>query len=195
MRNLLYIRCSRHIIQWAYNSYGEPAEFPALGNENAVIRRFLCKPPTAVFSETEKEEQLEFFKKEARRTHKSFHDLSDPDYENRLWEKTPDCFLKIVIPDSKAKPADEYHYIGPRGRAAVREVITDLFKINLWSELKDVADRKTKLAILISAWCELHGIDIDYEDTVRQMFYRMRQQHAEKGVILNPPTRIKKNLQ
>lgn len=119
--------------------------------------------------------------------------FKDEEYEQSRWLIHPNEYIAISLPESKAKPIREYNYLGPRARRAVKEMITDLFKIDLWASLKDIADRSCKLSSLISAWCEQHGIGIDYEDTVRQCFYRMRDQHAKKGVNLNSITRFNKD--
>lgn len=95
----------------------------------------------------------------------------------------------IVIPDSKAKDPIIYNYLGPRAKEAVIESIEDLFRRNLWSELGDVSDSPVGLNKMIAAWCEMHGIDIDYVETVRQKYYRMRSAYNRKGVFLGSLTR------
>lgn len=44
----------------------------------------------------------------------------------------------------------------------------------------------------IYAWCEKHGIDIDYADTIRQRYYRIREQYAKKGIDLMKKKKSKK---
>ncbi len=90
----------------------------------------------------------------------------------------------IAIPESKAKPASYYNYIGPRGKKAIREMIKDLFLRSLWSDLSPLKQSNVKLNSQIAAWCELHGIDVDRVETVRQCYYRIRDAYAEKGVRL-----------
>lgn len=194
MNRVVYIKVPKHIRQWAYHSYGNPVVFPAIGNEVAVIRRFTSKPPFEKLSPVEQESQDEMQKEKAAQLHRSVeHAFSDEEYEEQRWLASPDDYLAIQLPDSKAKPVKEFNYLGPRARRAVKEVVSDLFKMDLWASLKDIADRSCKLSSLISAWCEQHGIGIDYEDTVRQCFYRMRDQHAKKGVNLNSTTRFSKD--
>ena len=183
MNKVVYIKVPAHIRQWAYHSYGNPIIFPIIGNEVAVIRRFTSKPPQARMSPVEQESQEEMEKADAVSLHQSVtNTFKDEEYEQSRWLIHPNEYIAISLPESKAKPIREYNYLGPRARRAVKEMITDLFKIDLWASLKDIADRSCKLSSLISAWCEQHGIGIDYEDTVRQCFYRMRDQHAKKGV-------------
>ncbi|MEG2599642.1 MAG: hypothetical protein RSA66_09235 [Muribaculaceae bacterium] len=97
----------------------------------------------------------------------------------------------ISIPDSKAKPAREYNYIGVRGQKAIRECIKDLFKRNLWNEIGCLSDSGVGVNALICAWCEMHGIDIDRMETVRQAFYRMREAYTKKGINLRNFSREK----
>ena len=194
MNRVVYIKVPAHIRQWAYHSYGNPIIFPIIGNEVAVIRRFTSKPPQAKLSPVEQESQEEMEKADAASLHQSVtNTFKDEEYEQSRWLIHPNEYIAISLPESKAKPILEYNYLGPRARRAVKEMITDLFKIDLWASLKDIADRSCKLSSLISAWCEQHGIGIDYEDTVRQCFYRMRDQHAKKGINLNSTTRFHKD--
>lgn len=194
MNPIVYIKVPAHIRLWAYHAYGNPIVFPAIGNEVAVLRRFTSKPPKRKLSPVEEETKAEQEHAICTSVHQSAEHISmDKEYEEQSWNDHPDDYIAIELPDSKAKPVREYCYLGPRARRAVKEMITDLFKMNLWASLKDIADRTCKLSYLISAWCEQHNIDIDHEDTVRQCFYRMREQHAKRGVVLNTSTRFSKN--
>ena len=194
MTPIVYIKVPSHIRQWAYHAYGNPIVFPAIGNEVAVLRKFTSKSPVLKLSPVEQESQSEIQHFESAKLHQSVsHIFKDEEFEQSRWLTHPDDYIAIQLPDSKAKPVKEYNYLGPRARRAVKEMVVDLFKMDLWASLKDIADRSCKLSSLISAWCEQHGIGIDYEDTVRQCFYRMRDQHTKRGLILNSATRISKN--
>ena len=88
----------------------------------------------------------------------------------------------ICIPDSKAKDPSVFNYMGPSGKEAVVECIEDLFRRNLWHEMGDLAPSRRGVNGQIAAWCEMHGIGIDYIETVRQKYYRMRKAYAKKGL-------------
>ncbi len=194
MTPIVYIKVPSHIRQWAYHAYGNPIVFPAIGNEVAVLRKFTSKSPLQKLSPVEQESLGEMQHAESVKLHQSVSNtFKDEEFEQNRWLTHPDDYIAIRLPDSKAKPVKEYNYLGPRARRAIKEMVVDLFKMDLWASLKDIADRSCKLSSLISAWCEQHGIGIDYEDTVRQCFYRMRDQHAKRGLILNSTTRICKN--
>lgn len=102
-------------------------------------------------------------------------------------DKEPDIYQSgmtaVCIPDSKAKPPKIYNYLGPHAKQAIRGIIEDLFRQNLWFELRDVT-LSGGINRHIIAWCEMHGIDDQYCETVRQKFYRMRQAYNEKGIFL-----------
>ena len=95
----------------------------------------------------------------------------------------------ICIPDSKAKPADIYNYMGERGKRAVQEAIKDLFTRNLWNELRPIDSVNVGVNTRIAAWCEMHGIGIDRIETVRQKYYRIREAYSKKGIVLQNSTR------
>lgn len=182
MNRVVYIKVPAHIRQWAYHSYGNPIIFLSSATRLPSYVGSQVKPPQARMSPEEQESQEEMEKADAASLHQSVtNTFKDEEYEQSRWLIHPNEYIAISLPESKAKPIREYNYLGPRARRAVKEMITDLFKIDLWASLKDIADRSCKLSSLISAWCEQHGIGIDYEDTVRQCFYRMRDQHAKRA--------------
>ena len=104
-------------------------------------------------------------------------------------ELAADGLTAICIPDSKAKPPQYYNYLGKKAKAAVKETIEDLFRANLWNEISDLTRRNCGLNKTIAAWCEIHGIDDDYSETVRQKYYRMRDSYNKKGIFLGSLTR------
>lgn len=105
-----------------------------------------------------------------------------------LPELMADGLTPIVIPESKAKDPSVFNYLGPKAKEAVIEAIEDLFRRNLWTELGD-ADISIGVNKMIAAWCEMHGIEDDYIETVRQKYYRMRNAYTKKGISLNSLTR------
>lgn len=102
-------------------------------------------------------------------------------------------YTAIVIPESKAKPPDQYHYIGEKGQKAVREAIMDLFTRSLWTDLSRLEDSHIGVNTRIAAWCELHGIDLDRVETVRQKYYRIRDAYYRKGINLKNFDKQKKD--
>ena len=98
--------------------------------------------------------------------------------------------LPIVIPDSCAKDPEIYNYMGPLAKAALTEAIEDMFRMNLWAELSGIVEQSHKgINGLVAAWCELHGIDLDAQEAVRQKFYRMRKAYAKKNLVLYKSTK------
>ena len=97
----------------------------------------------------------------------------------------------ICIPDSKAKPASSYNYMGEKGKQAVKEAIADLFIRNLWNELRSLEDSPVGVNTRIAAWCEMHGIGLDRVETVRQKYYRIRDAYTRRGINLQNSTRGK----
>lgn len=101
-----------------------------------------------------------------------------------------DGLTPVVIPDSKAKDPAVYNYLGPRAKEAIIEAIEDLFRRNMWAELGEMSfDQSIGVNKMVAAWCEMHGIDDDFVETVRQKYYRMRNAYTKKGLFLNSLTR------
>lgn len=96
----------------------------------------------------------------------------------------------IAIPDSRTKPAERFNHIMPRGKQAVAECCEAIFMRCLWAELGDLSTLSCKTTTAIYAWCETHGIDIDHADTIRQRYYRLRDQYKRRGIDLMKKTRV-----
>ena len=155
MSNIVfYIKLERYLRQWLVNALGDPVQFPAGSNENAVIRRFIRKLP-----------------------------------KDQVPEMAGQGLTAIRIPDSKAKPPQYYNYMGQHAKACIIEAIEDLFRRNLWAEIGYMKQCHCSLNSIITAWCEMHGIDDDYTETVRQKYYRMRTAYTKKGIFLSKMTR------
>ena len=108
-------------------------------------------------------------------------------------DKAPDVeedgLTAISIPDSCTKPARYYNYLTPRGKKAVAECCEYLFKRALWKELGDMSDIGCNMMTAIYAWCEQHGIAIDYADTIRQRWYRLRNAYIKNNIDLTEKNR------
>ena len=60
----------------------------------------------------------------------------------------------------------------------------------MWAELGEMSvDQSIGVNKMVAAWCEMHGIDDDFVETVRQKYYRMRNAYTKKGLFLNSLTR------
>lgn len=104
-------------------------------------------------------------------------------------DKPSDKNVAICIPDSKSKDPMTYNYLGPKGKEAIVECIEDLFRRNMWAELNDLSDCGCSVMKAIYSWCEMHGIDLDYANTVRQRYYRLRDSYTKKNCNLKKSRR------
>lgn len=97
----------------------------------------------------------------------------------------------VAIPYSKQKDPESWNYVTPSGKRFIAEYIEALFKDNLYGEFKEMCDEDSKLQTAAYTWCEMHGISINYADTIRQRFYRERERLLAKGIDLRKRNRIK----
>ena len=104
--------------------------------------------------------------------------------EEPVETKAPEGSTAIAIPDSVAKPPEEYNHMGDLGKKAVQETIKDLFSRALWCDISPLEKAPCGLNKLIAAWCEMHGIDVDRIETVRQCYDRIRKSYHECGINL-----------
>lgn len=97
--------------------------------------------------------------------------------------------VAVCIPDSKAKPVVSYNYLTPNGRKAVVEEIESIFMLNMWTELTDICGQGYRMITAIRSWCEMHGISIEHDDTLKMRYQRMRKSYLKNGVDLMKKTR------
>lgn len=101
--------------------------------------------------------------------------------------------VAVCIPDSKQKPVITYNHLGIHARAALVDCIEDTFRLQLWHDLNGVEALRCPLLKAVRAWCENNGISIDYEDTVKMRFQRMRSSYLKSGIDLRRTSREKDN--
>lgn len=82
--------------------------------------------------------------------------------------------------------------MSPRGKNAIVQCCELLFNRNLWVELGDMSAIGCKTMTAIYAWCEKHGIDVEYAYTIRQRWYRLRDSYTKKGIDLMKKDRNRK---
>lgn len=98
----------------------------------------------------------------------------------------------ISIPYSKQKDPSGWNYVSRHGKQFIVQYIEALFRDNMYMEMSAMCQEDSKIQTAAYAWCEMHGISIDYADTIRQRFYRERNLHLENGVDLRRKKRVKK---
>lgn len=102
--------------------------------------------------------------------------------------------VAIVIPKSSYRNPAVYNYMCQQGQRALRDIINDNLNRNLWIELGDLDYSQLPVMSSICAWCDIHGVDIDYADTIRQRFYRIREIYRKNGVDMMHKTKRKYEL-
>lgn len=111
--------------------------------------------------------------------------LSKHEYQKLgIVEDENEFTVDVVIPKSKHKPPTVYHYYGKQGRAVINDSIERLFRQNMFAELGDRIMRGHDLNVAILAWCEKHGIDTAYSNTIKQRYYRIRDTYQKQGIDL-----------
>lgn len=104
-------------------------------------------------------------------------------------ETAADGLTAICIPYSKQKDPACYNYVSAHGKKLIEEMIDNIFLVNLWNEISQMYNEDTKLQSAAYAWCEMHGIDIDYADTIRMRFYREKKRLEKRGIDLRSKKR------
>ena len=103
-----------------------------------------------------------------------------------------DGLTPLSIPYSKQKDPESWNYVTGNGKRFIVQYIEAVFRDNMYNELNAMCQEESKIQTACYAWCEMHGIDIDYADTIRQRFYRERRFQLDCGVDLRRKKRMKK---
>lgn len=102
--------------------------------------------------------------------------------------KEPDTSVQgltaVCIPDNEKKDPATFNYLGKKGKEAVVDCIERTFKLMMWSELNDMSAIGCSVLNAIDAWCEMHGIDIEYDRTILMRYNRLRKSYEKKGIDL-----------
>ncbi len=104
--------------------------------------------------------------------------------EDRQPDTAAEGLTAVCIPDNGKKDPAVYNYLGPKGKEAVVDCIERTFKLMMWSELNDMSDVGCSVLNAIDAWCEMHGIDIEYDRTILMRYNRLRHSYLKKGIDL-----------
>lgn len=109
-------------------------------------------------------------------------------------EQPGDGITEVCIPYSKQKDPDSWNYVSESGKKFIIEQIESIFLNNLWNEMSQMCGDDSKLQSATYAWCEMHGISLDYADTIRMRFYREKTKFLRHGIDLRKKSRSKKNV-
>jgi hypothetical protein len=107
-------------------------------------------------------------------------------------EPPADDLTAVCIPYSKQKDPASFNFVSSSGKNLIIEHIEAIFLMNLWNEMSQMCGDDTKLQTAAYAWCEMHGIDLDYADTIRMRYYREKKKLLEHGIDLRSKKRIHK---
>lgn len=99
----------------------------------------------------------------------------------------------ICIPYSKQKDPACFNFVSSHGKKLIEEHIESIFLTNLWNEMSEMCGDDTKLQSAAYAWCEMHGIGLDYADTIRMRYYREKVRFNNHGIDLRSKRRKRKS--
>lgn len=98
--------------------------------------------------------------------------------------RSPEDNCAIVLPDNAVRRPETYHYLGRRSKAKLSRHIEQLFLLSLWTSCIQYVSQPRQLTPAIEMWCKSNGISCQYEEAVRQKFYRLRSNYSTHGIVL-----------
>ena len=112
--------------------------------------------------------------------------------KNSTPEVAGEGLTAVCIPYSKQKDPSVWNFVSEAGKRVIIEHIEGVFLMNMWNEMHKMCSEHVKVQSAAFAWCEMHGIDMEYADTIRMRFYRERDKLLSKGIDLRKKNRAKK---
>lgn len=92
--------------------------------------------------------------------------------------------MAVELPDSKEKPVASFNHITDCGEKALRDMLANLFKVQLWNDLFPLLNPESgeclthmPLLVVIRDWCKRNGVDPDYDYTIKMKWQRLREAH------------------
>ena len=113
--------------------------------------------------------------------------------EGRQPDTAADGLTSVCIPDNEKKDPATYNYLSNSGKEAVVDCIERTFRLMMWNELNDMSNIGCSVLGAIDAWCEMHGISIEYDRTILQRYNRLRNSYVKYGIDLRKRTRSRYN--
>lgn len=92
--------------------------------------------------------------------------------------------MAIKIPESGHKKTSTYNYVSAEGLECIKSVIDSTFDADLKGFVIERYRNGVQLKVAVHAWCRLHGIDVEHEDTLKQRCNRMLMSLRKKGIII-----------
>ena len=98
--------------------------------------------------------------------------------------------VSVAIPDQPYKPAENWNYLSPDAKKALVESIKNTFDVHLFQDLQKILPLGVNLLTAIRSWMRNNGIDIEYDLTIRQKYYRVRDAFEKAGIDLKRDRRF-----
>ena len=109
----------------------------------------------------------------------------DADYHRQI--KALPGQVEILIPAFRLVETRTHNYLPPRGEMALHQCIRNRFKVALWKDLHTVGNVVQRTDVVISAWMERHGIEVDDKNwnTIAKILQRSRAVYCKNHRLTN----------
>ena len=109
-------------------------------------------------------------------------------------EEVPEGALAFAIPTTKQKDPKYWNFVTPHGKKLIIQHLEAVMLSNLWTEMEQMCSDDSQLQQAAYAWCEMHGISLDYADTIRMKYYREKKKFLSRGIDLRNKTRKRSHI-
>ena len=119
--------------------------------------------------------------------------VARPKHGNETPKMNRGVAVKVVLPNRSIHKPEYYHHLSKAAKIIFIRDLKRFFRLDLTAFVIHAATKGGLTLESLERWCMSRGIKISHRDAVKRMYYRMKKQLEEQGILL--PSKFPKSVQ
>lgn len=94
--------------------------------------------------------------------------------------------INVVLPNRSRHKPEHYHHLSKEAKAVFVRDLKRFFRLDLVAFIVETAAEGRLTPQHLEQWCKRHGIRITHRDAVKRMYYRLKKNFEQQGILLPP---------
>ena len=94
--------------------------------------------------------------------------------------------INVVLPNRSRHKPEHYHHLSKEAKAVFVRDLKRFFRLDLVAFIVETAAKGRLTPQHLEQWCKRHGIRITHRDAVKRMYYRLKKNFEQQGILLPP---------